>query len=552
MIKLKSLEFPSNGIRKIKNIKIDFSERITLIAGPNGIGKSTILGLIASASGISEKSYFNKPFSSDINNIIHFDPSELDNNELIAPWPKITYLYNKSQSAVEHWKNISITRRPKRLRSVARTDKNSPDKSITGKDAKIPLPTIYLGMLRMLPIGEIPEDDIVSDNEVMDVSDAELLNNFINKVINGTRSVDNNKIISQSIKNTTKISKHPDYAHSSKSISLGQDSLSNIGTALISFNRLKRNLGEGYSGGLLIIDEIDACFHPHAQQKLIDALANIAKNLSLQVIATTHSPKLIEYVHPHSKIRDNSNRTLDSIVYLSDTQIPRIANNWSLEEIIADMSLSPLPKKNKKNSSPCIIKAYLEDEEAAFFLRGILNISKNVKIFGSKPKKKLCIIPISVGCNSIVNLPRHDDYFKTVLLIIDGDNAAKIPKDVQNVIKLPSYKDPSTKRGVNPERTLYHYIEELVKGHDCCYKKTAQKLFENGYTSDRLREYFLSFPNTNITKRESAKSWFKKVSNKIEECDLIKFWAEDHKKYVEDFKIDLENKSDKLVNMQSE
>lgn len=549
MIKLKSIEFPSNGIRNIKNIKIDFSERITLIAGPNGIGKSTILGLIASASGLSEKSYFNKPLSSDINNIIHFDPSELDNNELREPWPKITYLCSKSQSAVEHWKNISITKRPRRLKSVARTDKNSPDKSITGKDAKIPLPTIYLGMLRMLPIGETSEDYIVSNNESMNISDAELLNDFINKVINGTRLVGNNKIISQSIKKTTKISKHPDYGYSSKSISLGQDSLSGIGTALISFNRLKRNLGNRYAGGLLIIDEIDAGFHPHAQQKLIDALANIAKDLSLQVIATTHSQKLIEYIHPHSKIRNNSNKTLDSIVYLSDTQTPRIANNWSLEEIISDMSLSPLPKKN---SSPCIIKAYLEDEEAAFFLRGILNISKNENIFGSKSKKKLCIIPIGVGCNNIVNLPQRDDYFNTVLLIIDGDNAAKIPKDVQNVIKLPSYKDPSTKRGVNPERTLYHYIEELVKGHDCCYKKTAQKLFENGYTSDRLREYFLSFPNTNITKRESAKSWFKKVSNKIEECDLIKFWAEDHKKDVEDFKINLENKSDKIVNMQSE
>jgi predicted ATPase len=85
MIKLKSIEFPANGIRKLKSIKIDFSERITLIAGFNGIGKSTILGLIASASGLFEKSYFNKQFSSDINNIIHFDPSELDNNELIAP-----------------------------------------------------------------------------------------------------------------------------------------------------------------------------------------------------------------------------------------------------------------------------------------------------------------------------------------------------------------------------------------------------------------------------------------------------------------------------------
>jgi hypothetical protein len=306
-------------------------------------------------------------------------------------------------------------------------------------------------------------------------------------------------------------------------------------------------LGDNYPGGLLIIDEIDAGFHPHAQQKLIDALASIARKLSLQIIATTHSSKLIEYVHPNSKIRNNSNRSLDSIVYLSDTQTPRIASNWSLETIIADMSLSPLPEKNKKILLPCI-KAYLEDEEAAFFLKGILDISKNVKTYnGALYRKKLQIIPIGVGCNSIVKLPQHDDYFKTVLLIIDGDNAAKIPKNVQNVIKLPSYQDPLTKKGVNPERTLYHYIEDLVKGNNGPYKKTAKKLFENGYTSDRLREYFLCFPDTNITKRESAKNWFKKVNNKIIECNLMKFWVEDHKAEVDNFKSQLANKLDGLA-----
>ena len=71
MIKLKSMKFPINPIRKLKKINIDFGERFTVIAGFNGIGKSTILGLIASASGTFEKNYFNKPFSVDINEIIH-------------------------------------------------------------------------------------------------------------------------------------------------------------------------------------------------------------------------------------------------------------------------------------------------------------------------------------------------------------------------------------------------------------------------------------------------------------------------------------------------
>ncbi|MCO6548723.1 MAG: AAA family ATPase, partial [Gilliamella sp.] len=351
MIKLMSIEFPDNGIRKLKNLKINFADRITLIAGFNGIGKSTILGLVASSSGLTNKninSYLNKSFSVDINEIIHFEPDELNSGQLKAPWPKLVYSVETPSGKIEHWKNISITKRTLRLRSVARTDKNSPDTKLTGPDAKIPLPTIYLGMLRMLPIGECSEENIISEDELIAPEDAKFLNDFINKVIKGTKLKSEDRLTTQSINNTKKSSKHPDYGHTSKSVSLGQDSLSSIATAIASFNKLKREQGDSYQGGILVIDEIDAGFHPHAQQNLIDALGNAAKNLSLQIVATTHSSKLIEYMHPDSTIRENTQRIKDKVIYLSDTTCPKLTDNWELEKIIADMSLSPLPKKEEK------------------------------------------------------------------------------------------------------------------------------------------------------------------------------------------------------------
>lgn len=60
--------------RKLKDIRIDIGERITVIAGHNGIGKSTILGLIANGSELKGyQSYFDKIFQSQFQEIFHLD-----------------------------------------------------------------------------------------------------------------------------------------------------------------------------------------------------------------------------------------------------------------------------------------------------------------------------------------------------------------------------------------------------------------------------------------------------------------------------------------------
>lgn len=531
-IKIRSISFGSSKFRKFQNITIPIADRITLIAGHNGIGKSTILGLIASASAnLDKKSYFDKNFSYDINDIIHLDPFELENKELKIPWPKIVY----SSNEIEHWKNIRITLRQKenRLRSVSTTDTNSPDKSLSAPDGKFPLPTIYLGMLRMLPIGESNPTDIVCIHNDMNVEDKASLKSFINKVIRNTAVNSGDEIIKQSINNTGKNSNHPSYSHNVRSISLGQDSLSSIATAIVSFHKLKRELGNNYKGGILLIDEIDAGFHPKAQQNLINALSNEANTLSLQIIATTHSAGLIEYVHSDSKIRDNSNRNLDKVIYLAGTGTPSIVN-WSLEKILSDMSLSALPEE-KKEKIP-VIKAYLEDEQALIFLKGILGMTRNQKTFyGKGSKKKLEIIPIGVGGSNIINLPKHDKYFNDVLLIVDADTS--IPRTSKNALKLPTVKSMS----YSPERTIYEYLKELAKGNSSKYYSTYQNLLNEGISQDRLNEEFLS-SGSDITKRDPAKRWFNNIYQNLNTYNLFQCWVNDHQQETEQFIHNLEEK----------
>lgn len=547
-VKLKEISFPENGIRKLKNLTISFASRITLIAGHNGTGKSTILGLLASASGTDDNNYLNRKFRAELNEIIHFDISELGSNLLSAPWPKLIYEVDNTDEGTntdtseEHWKNIRITKRnDQRLRSVATTHPNSPNTFIANNDQKVPLPTIYLGMLRMLPIGESSESDITNKEIKIDDQDANLLQSFINKVI--SNSATTNNISEQGIKNTKKHSKHPTYNHSSKAISLGQDSLSSIATAIASFNKLSRDMGNNYVGGLLVIDEIDACLHPKAQQKLITALREHARQLNLQIIATTHSVSLIDFLHPNSKNYNNRYQTMDSVIYLGDTASPQVVD-WSLDKILSDMSLSSIDDELTTKADIPIIKAYLEDEEALKFAKGILEMTNNSKTFTQNQKKvKLSLVPIGIGGSNLINLPKHDDYFKKTLLLVDADTTKT--NRVLNAIKLPSASGNSN----NPEKNMYFYIQEISKANSSKYKQTYTTLLNNGITSDRLREEFLS-DDININQRESSKKWFQKKYDKFINYKLFKYWANDHKIQIDQFKNELQQKLFSLANNQ--
>ena len=185
-IKVRSLEFRDPPFRKLGNIKIDFAERLTLIAGHNGIGKSTILGLVANTFGITnekEKSYFGEPFYANIERIVFL---HLDEVAAAQARPE------SAPSVIAEYGNISIKKRCamtqraiwKRARVVPRTVERAKNDPV-GQDAKIPLPTIYLGIKRLASIGEADDKEVSSAASNMDETDKKLVAEFVQAVIVG-------------------------------------------------------------------------------------------------------------------------------------------------------------------------------------------------------------------------------------------------------------------------------------------------------------------------------------------------------------------------------
>lgn len=527
-IKVKSLTFTSPPFRKLQNLQIHFADRLTLIAGHNGLGKSTILGLVANTFGFtaqdSYKTYFGDAYYANIERIVYLDLSEVGG----VP-PASAPVVTSEVGTVTVRKRCALTKRAqwKRARVVPRTiDKEDGDD--VGQDAKVPLPTIFLGMKRLASPGEAGESELVSSVLAMHDDDRRMLSEFVVAVIPASQLTDG--VTHESIKGSKKRTAQPGYQHhDAKAVSVGQDSVASIATALASFNRLKREMGDDYPGGLLIIDEMDVGFHPHAVDRLAKALKNFAVRLSLQIIATTHSPRLIEVVHPEG---GGDPRAPDSVVYLLDTRRPRLAEDQSLDAILADMA-------QREDDPPAtarkpVLCAYFEDLQAAQFCEALIPPARRREL-GRANGVTLKFIPLGVGGSHLVALPSKDPLFKDRVLVVDGDTS--VPESARkrgNTVKLPC---PNGAAGTarSPENSIKNFIRQIVNATDGPMAAVLHRFGVQNPTTDRLHNIFLSSPGSDSTKRESTKAWWIAHWKKLDQWGVVREWALEHQVEVDEF-----------------
>lgn len=535
-IKVKSIEFGTPPFRKLGSFKIEFGDRLTVIAGHNGIGKSTILGLVANTFGIPRngpKSYFGDPFSANIERIVFLALEEVAKaQEHPAAAPVVVAEIGQNQIR----KRCALTRRGKeeRARVVPRTiDRVEGD--VVGQDAKIPLPTIYLGMRRLASIGEAHDNEVISQKMPMDPLDAQLMADFVKSVILGCQVT--NEITHQSIKGSKKKTAQPGYeSHHALAISVGQDSLGSIATALASFNRLKRELAAAYPGGLLVIDELDVGFHPHAIDRMAKALKKQAKTLNLQIIATSHSPRLIEAVHPEG---DGDKRSPDRVVYLLDTRNPRLADDQSLPAVLNDMDLRQDSSDVVKKPKP-LLYVYLEDLEGTQFCAALLPGNTKTalnKRFGVRLK----LIALGVGGSNLAALPEKEPIFHERLLIVDADT--KIPGIAAasgNTIKLPSFKGASG-TGRSPENTIKKFLRDIASASSGPLYEALRNLTVVNPSSDKVLNTFFADNSGDSEQRDSSKNWWTKHWQKLKSWGVIREWANCHKTAVDTFISDFES-----------
>ncbi len=552
-IEVKELAFGEKKFRKLKNLVIPIAQRLTIIAGHNGIGKSTILALLAHPSGLTgrqHKSLFDKTFQANFNEIIHIDYQKDYKVKLGPPKelsePLVTYLINNNESFSKACR--LGPRGNTEARVVARTVKPSTSKFVSADKAisigpaqKVPLPTIYLGMTRVLPVGEAQAGSATTAALKLDEVESKLISDFFNEVIPGSNTTPNS-ISLQRIKDTGKASGQPEHPFDPRCVSVGQDSLGSIALALASFSKLKREW-PAYPGGLLIIDELDAGLHPHAIGGLITQLKKIAKKLKIQVVATTHSPKLIEASHPESE-PENPNPQ-DSVVYIRDTGNPRLLAKPTLKQIMNDMNLRPPGMEQ-----PPVVKVYFEDDEAAYMFSTIVPNDKLEQI-GQKHGVKLEPLPLGLGCENLTRLADHDPYFERVVIVVDGDatvnrnngknqHIAQLPGDMYTAQLIGNENQDIVGKPLAPERTLLQFILGIVNNPDE-HESVLDRLAVKDVTTNQLRIHLLDGETTVLSNREKTKKWWKSKIEFIKTWGLLEEWVLDHPdatdKFIQQFEL---------------
>lgn len=75
-MRIRPYHFYIENFRNFRDTSFDLGRKITVVSGQNGVGKSNILSLIASSSGVSSKSMLGSNFQPEFTDFFNIDPDE--------------------------------------------------------------------------------------------------------------------------------------------------------------------------------------------------------------------------------------------------------------------------------------------------------------------------------------------------------------------------------------------------------------------------------------------------------------------------------------------
>lgn len=420
--------------RGLNEIKIDFADNLTLIAGKNGTSKSTILGIIAQMFSF-RTNYLNnqslkiytqldgKPFESRFDDHFklskEFDLPQSMNIEIEV----VDGLEKRIKSG------MTLTLNDSRDRSKSRPIlRKNPDLDGNLNSRNVTAPLIFLGLNRLSPISKRSGYKQFDDPYLSEPENQKIAKQFAQNVLAKAQAYTSITPTNDRSERNESIAPHGE-EYDENSISVGEDNIGQIIKSILSFKKLKETYAD-YSGGILLIDELDAGLFPAAQKNLIEELKKCSSQYKIQIIATTHSPVILQNIY--DEVQKNP-KTNNKSIFLSDSygKISKI-DSPSWEQIESDLNLSPI--NSKKTSNIIKVPIFLEDGEATAFFKALIYRRLNTNFFKIST-------PLGIGAESFITLhnKKIEHFTNQSVVILDCD---KDTKKLSNFVSLPGTLPP--------------------------------------------------------------------------------------------------------------
>lgn len=521
---------------------------ITAISGLNGIGKSTILAILANSSELKLKDgklLNGAQFRGEFSNVIMYDPQ----HDSTGPKVKIYFkdLPNSEQSTYKSCVEFrAATQQATRVKNFYTKEKGSSlykkhikrEKYIRYRliprktngwpnEKKVNWPSYYLGLSRLYPIGET---DSAKKKKLSNNISKSIMKKHIDIMSEKLTNADWLDMQNLSIPNVrnSKFGLNTK-SYSSTSNSSGQDDLGQILLVLKSFEILKESLGSNYHGGILTIDELDASLHPAAQNKLFDWLLIRSKQLNLQIVFTTHSLSLLEHISKKIGQKGNS---------LNDITISYLTTASDRPGYVSEKR-NPKPNFYRFNLTQTYqidsqfnqqVNIITEDDTARIFCKLILSSGQHEEL------QQLNFLNVKISWSHIMNFLNADrTMFDNEIIILDPDLNKDNMNKLQEYIKkqfipiIPN--DPRGNLFILPgeesiEKMMWNYLKSLPSSAKFYQDDFIQN---NGIDFDKVKDIFKKYEND----KNKYKHWFKDFS--ADNRTLMKYWIVDNKSAVESF-----------------
>ncbi len=504
--------------RLFTNNRIKLGRYITAISGFNATGKSTVLGLLGHCGELKRhRPLLQNSFKIELSEILKFSEAY---DKKIADIGKIIFnnipedSHTKYPLELYYRSTWQTYRDGKRYRIIPKrtTEWNS--------SAKVTWPTLYLGLGRLYPVGESLKVSKTNIADKLTDNDKRYILDNMKSILNMNEEPINFTAASISETNRKKAVGLHTSSYDYLSNSAGQDNLGQILLAILSFKQLKQQRAENWWGGLLVVDELDAALHPLAQNKLVNFLYKQAKEIDMQIVFTTHSLGLLDYISTKTAYNEESNENNYELIYLTNANGPvKVEQNPSFDTIYRGLMATyqtPLSRR---------ISVFSEDSESRFIINKLL----------VKYSPYFNLLEVSQGQDQLLSLLVAD--FRSLsnyIYILDGDvEDNKIEQYTKKVHPLPLSCVIRLPGNVRPEQLFWQYMCNMSDEHPFLeygsrFGITKRSLEEAGPFSDKY---------SCLPERDKYKRWFNDNNTLINA--VFDFWSIDNEaeinKFIDDF-----------------